>query len=363
MSDLKDKIKQLISINGAMSVAQYMDMALSDPQFGYYKTANPFGYQGDFTTSPEISQMFGELIGIWAVATWQNMQQPQSFVLCEMGPGRGTLMHDVLRTIKQLKPSMLKCAKIFMVETSQRLAAEQQQRLHSYLGQIEWIESFDTIPQSPLILFANELFDALPIFQYIKKDGYWRERVITLNSDNDLSFAIGADQLAASTLPQNINNLPENTILELSPIRNQLMTNISTRLNAQTGSALLIDYGAADFAFGDTLQTMHKHQFSDVFSNPGQHDITSHVDFAALQKIAKQYGCCAKIQTQGEFLVKMGLVERAGLLGANKDTVTQTKITAAVERLAAPDQMGKLFKVLCVNDQQTDFLPIFETSI
>ncbi|WP_455481655.1 class I SAM-dependent methyltransferase [Bartonella sp. B35(2025)] len=355
MATLKEKIKEIIAHNGPITVSQYMTLALTDPQFGYYQKHHPFGCAGDFITAPEISQLFGEMIGIWTLASWKAQDCPIPFILAEIGPGRGTLMDDVLRTIQKLCTTAFNAAEIFLIEISQRLAKEQKKRLSSYQKEIHSIENFSQIPSGPLFLIANEFFDTLPINQYIKINGEWRERRITVNQDGDFTFISTLHKLPSSCLQSYCSNIPDGIIFEHAPLRYQLMQQISNHLIQMKGSALLIDYGASDLAFGDTLQAISKHKFCNIFDAPGEHDLTSHVDFSFLKTIALEQGCFAEILEQREFLFQMGLLERAKRLGANKSAALQSKICQDIERLVNPDQMGKLFKVLHVNNKNILF--------
>lgn len=349
MSGLKDKIKNLISTQGPLTVNQYMALALGDPQFGYYKTADPFGRLGDFVTAPEISQLFGEMVAVWAMGAWEGLGCPPSFVLAEIGPGRGTLMADILRVIAKTMPQMAKAAHVVLIENSPRLSAIQKTTLQDYQGQVSWQEHFSALPDGPLIFIANELFDALPIHQFIVIEGTLKERIVTLDEKRELIFAVA--QKAPALNAFGYDGLPEGTIIELSPAREGLMDEISVRLKAGSGQALLIDYGALTPATGDTLQALSKHKNVTVFANPGEDDLTSHVDFAALATVAQKRGCITHSTTQGDFLLTHGLLERAGILGQSKAPAVQEKIRDDVERLAAPKQMGELFKILIVSDK------------
>ncbi|CAF25833.1 class I SAM-dependent methyltransferase [Bartonella quintana] len=360
MDTLKEKIEEIIALNGPIPVSQYITLALTDPQFGYYQTQTPFGRAGDFITAPEISQLFGEMIGIWALANWKVQGCPHPFILAEIGPGRGTLMDDILRTIQKLSPKAFDAAEIFLIEISKKLAVEQQERLSSYQKQIHSIENFSQIPLSPLFLIANEFFDTLPINQYIKINGEWKERRITVNQDGNFMFIATPHTLPSYYLQFSLSEVPDGTIFEHAPSRYQFMQQISDRLVQIKGSALLIDYGSSDLAFGDTLQALSKHRFRDIFEAPGEHDLTSHVDFSFLKTIALEQGCFAEILEQGDFLFTMGLLERARQLGVNKSAALQDKICQDVKRLAGPDQMGKLFKVLHVNDKNIPLSRIFD---
>ncbi|MFC4624874.1 class I SAM-dependent methyltransferase [Daeguia caeni] len=357
MSDLKQRLKRLIATTGPISVADYMAACLGDRDSGYYTTRDPFGREGDFITAPEISQMFGELIGIWCLGIWDALGRPDNVVICEIGPGRGTLMSDLLRTISKLAPDLVKTAKIAMIETSTRLAAQQRERLAHSGARIEWFERFGAIPAGPLILVANELFDAIPIRQFVKLQGRFVERMVALDAAGNLHFASGAGGIDPALLPKGHEHAPDGTIFEAAPARTALMQEIALRIAEQRGAALAIDYGHLESGFGDTLQAMLKHAYDDVFAHPGEADLTSHVDFAVLEQTARNCGLVTGMMTQGEFLLAMGLLDRAGRLGAGRDATFQERIRADVERLAAPDQMGDLFKVLSVCDPATRNFP------
>ncbi|UNF29521.1 class I SAM-dependent methyltransferase [Bartonella krasnovii] len=359
MATLKEKIKKIIALHGPISVSQYMTLTLTDPQFGYYRTQTPFGSAGDFITAPEISQLFGEMIGIWLLASWKAHGCPHPFIVAEIGPGRGTLMSDILRTMQKLSSTAFNSAEVFLIEISEKLAKEQKKSLAPYQKQIHIIENFNQIPSNALFFIANEFLDTLPVNQYIKIDGEWRERRITVNQDGDFIFIAAPRRLPSSCLQSYCSGMPDGTIFEHAPSRHQFVQQLSNHLMQVTGSALLIDYGARELAFGDTLQALSKHKFRDIFDAPGQHDLTSHVDFSFLKDIALEQGCFIEILEQGDFLLKMGLLERAQQLGANKNAPLQDKIRQDVERLAGPDQMGKLFKVLHMSDKNIPVPPRF----
>ncbi|WP_176036808.1 class I SAM-dependent methyltransferase [Brucella tritici] len=358
---LKDRLKRLIATSGPISVADYMAACLGDREAGYYTTREPFGRDGDFITAPEVSQMFGELIGIWCVSEWDALGRPDNIVLCEIGPGRGTLMSDMLRTIGRLAPQMLAHARVAMVETSPRLVERQREKLSDTGAKIDWFERFSDISADtanrPLILVTNELFDAIPFRQFVKVDGRFVERMIALDEKDEFHFVSGLGGIDPALLPASHVQAPEGTIFEAAPARTALMQEIASHIAATRGAALNIDYGHLKAGFGDTLQAMLKHSFDDVFANPGVADLTSHVDFDSLEKTARASGCKTGMMTQGEFLLAMGLLDRAGRLGAGKDAAFQEKIRQDVERLAASDQMGTLFKVLAISDSDTKLIP------
>lgn len=356
-SKLTERLKRRIKAQGPITVSEYMLACLGDREAGYYIAQEPFGTKGDFITAPEVSQMFGELIGVWCISQWMNMGKPDTFILCEMGPGRGTLMKDLLRTAQKLSPEFTAAAHITMVENSPRLTNIQRQTLAPFNLPITWTHDFNSLKSLPLILVANELFDALPMRQYVKKQGRFHERVITLDTNGAFIFTASNQSIDASLLPADHQSASEGAIFEVAPARSSLMQQISEHIAQFKGSALLIDYGHTTPGYGDTLQAMLKHSFDDVFSHPGEADITSHVDFFALKNIAVTIGLNTAIQTQGEFLLAMGLLDRAGQLGRGKSQAEQLQLQADVERLAAPEQMGTLFKVLSISHSSIAPLP------
>ncbi|MGU3575826.1 class I SAM-dependent methyltransferase [Brucellaceae bacterium C25G] len=358
--NLAQRLKRRIEAEGAITISDYMLACLGDRDDGYYMVQEPFGARGDFITAPEVSQMFGELIGVWCVSQWLAMGKPESFILCEMGPGRGTLMKDLLRTAQQLSHEFINSAKITLVETSPRLRDVQSKTLTNC--DITWTDDFKTLEPLPLIMVANELFDALPMHQYVKQQGCFYERLIGLDSNGALTFTMSDKKIDPSLLPKDHQSAKEGSIFEQAPARSQLMQQISDHITKFKGCALLIDYGHLSQGYADTLQAMLKHRFDDVFAHPGKADITSHVDFWALKQIAVANGLNTAVQTQGEFLLAMGLLDRAGQLGRGKSTESQQQLQADVERLAAPDQMGSLFKVLSVSHSSFAPLPYDMTS-
>lgn len=347
MTPLKRRILEIVAATGPMNVAEYMMLCLSDPRHGYYATREPFGRKGDFTTAPEVSQMFGELIAVWLYSAWAALGRPAEPVLAEIGPGRGTLMKDVIRTLSRLDGKLAGSARIRMIETSARLAAVQKQTLGDAGGGTEWLDRVSRLPAGPLFIVGNELFDALPVRQYVKVAGSWRERVIA-GQDGRLAFAAGPTVLDASLLPAAASGAPEGSIFEIAPARSALMEEIATRIAGGGGAGLFIDYGHLEPGVGDTLQAMRRHAFDDVLAHPGEADLTSHVDFHALAGAARRHGLAAHMMEQGEFLLGLGLLERAGRLGAGLTDAGREAIRSQVERLAGPEAMGRLFKVLAI---------------
>ncbi|WP_346910013.1 class I SAM-dependent methyltransferase [uncultured Roseibium sp.] len=343
---LKEKLAARIRAHGPITVADYMATCLADPEAGYYITRDPFGKKGDFTTAPEVSQMFGELIGAFCLQAYLDLGAPKAFQLVELGPGRGTLMADLLR-MASLRPEFVDAASLSLVETSPALRKVQTKTLEKAPLSPAFRDRFTDVPDGPLILVANEFFDALPIHQYVKTTEDWRERMIGLSETGGLCFGIGTGRLDDSDMPAATQDAPEGTILETQPAANAIAQEIGTRLSRHGGAALIIDYGYLKTAAGDTLQALYKHDYDDVLSHPGDADLTAHVNFETLARAAQEGGAKPLPPLeQGEFLLRLGLLERAGVLGSGKSHKIQKTIRDAVERLAAPDQMGTLFKVL-----------------
>ncbi len=360
MTPLGARIADLIRAAGPLSVADFMALCLSDPQHGYYmRDADPFGSGGDFTTAPEVSQMFGELVGAWLVAAWHASGRPTAPVFVEIGPGRGTLMKDLTRTLGRLDPALFAAADIVLVETSPARAAAQRATLDGAAPRLRWATDLDALPAAPLFLVANELFDALPVRQYVKVAGAWRGRAVGLDAAGALAFVAAAGTLDPALLPADAAAAPDGAVVELAPARSALMARIAARLAEHGGAALIVDYGYARPAVGDTLQALRRHAPEDPLAHPGEADLTAHVDFAALASVARSAGLAARLRPQGEFLLAMGLLERAGRLGAAAEPSVRDALQAAVERLAGPDQMGTLFKVLAVAPAGVR-LPVFD---
>lgn len=337
MTPLESLIRGIVASEGPMRLDRFMSLALGHPQHGYYMKRDPFGETGDFITAPEVSQVFGELVGVWCAAVWQQMGSPPSFNLVELGPGRGTLMSDVLRAAKVL-PGFAAAARVHLVEMSPTLRAVQRQRLG---GDVAWHGSFDDVPDGPTIVVANEFFDAIPIRQFEFRGGKWFERVVGCDEGG---LRIGLVAAADRTPPVPAR---EGDVFEFAPARADIARQIGRRLAGRSGAALFIDYGHASSALGDTLQAMRAHAFVPVTEAPGDCDLTSHVDFEALAKAVAEGGAAATpAMTQRDFLLAMGLDARFAKLSAAADAPTRDVLARAKSRLADRDQMGNLFKVL-----------------
>ena len=338
---LAAKIRRIIEADGPISLAAYMAHCLGDPAHGYYMTRDPLGAAGDFVTAPEVSQMFGEIVGAWLVHAWELAPAPH-IRLVELGPGRGTLMADILRVAAR-QGDFAAAISVHLVETSPLLRAKQAETLGGSGYQADWHHAFSQIPEGPVLVVANEFFDALPIRQFIRRDAAWRERVVGLDAAGELAFGIGPGLLAGGP------EAPEAAILEVSPAGEALAGEIARRIAAAGGAALIVDYGYAAGGPGETLQAVRRHAFVDPLAAPGEADLTAHVDFAALARQAEAAGAAVHGPiAQGEFLLSLGLRERAERLGATAAAFMREPIRAAVERLAGAEGMGELFKVLAL---------------
>jgi NADH dehydrogenase [ubiquinone] 1 alpha subcomplex assembly factor 7 len=359
MNALEREIHALIEARGPISVSRYMALCLAHPEYGYYTTRDPFGVGGDFVTAPEISQMFGELIGIWCAEVWRLMGSPTRVALVEVGPGRGTLMKDALRAAKIL-PGFLNAVELHLVETSPVLQERQREALHGVVSSIAWHGETNTLPNAPTITIGNEFVDALPIDQFEKKNGRWHERKIGLGADGGLCF--GLDPVA---LPEFEKRLPQRLVLapngavferrELSPV-----SEIVSRIGKHGGAALFIDYGHSESGFGDTLQAVRGHDYAEPLEAPGEADLTSQVDFEALAALAGST-CAIGAVTQHSFLTQLGIEARTGILQQNAKPELRDEIGIALTRLIGPAPgMGELFKALAFAHRDLPLLPGFD---
>jgi SAM-dependent MidA family methyltransferase len=348
MSRFAAQVREIIAAEGPIPVERYMDLCLRH----YYATRDPLGAEGDFTTAPEISQMLGELLGLWAAEVWRLAGAPGSFGLVELGPGRGTLMADLLRAAR-LVPGFLAAAQIHLVETSPVLRERQRSTLARSSHAPVWHASIDTLPEGPLIVIANEFFDALPVAQYVATDQGWCERMVGLDGER-LVFGLRPVSVAHARPPR------AGEILEEPRIGSAIAANLAGRLARVGGALLMIDYGYIGPAFGDTLQAVQQHRFADPLANPGEADLTVHVDFDRLARIGEAAGLRAHGPSrQGDFLQALGIVSRAAALTARASQEQAAGIAGALRRLTGPgpDGMGDLFKVLALAHPSIENIP------
>ena len=347
MTPLGEKLAKRIRIGGPITIADYMAACLGDPDHGYYLTREPFGRTGDFVTAPEISQMFGELIGVWCVIAWEALGAPSEFTLAELGPGRGTLMADLLRAA-QSRPSFVDALDLRLVETSPRLRAKQESTLAPFGLEPTWHDSVGSLPDAPLILIANEFFDAVPIHQYQRTETGWAERMVTLSGDDHLAFGLRPMNRPPTAFSGGATEVGD--IVETSPASRAIMASLAQRVTEFGGVLLIIDYGYSGPASAETLQAVRQHSYTEPLAEPGEADITAHVDFSALAETARaQSAGASPLIGQGDFLLRLGILERAARLGQDKDEATRRALQAAVDRLCRPEDMGTLFKVLAIS--------------
>ena len=343
MTELGRRIAATIAAEGPISIAEFMTLALHERQSGYYATRDPLG--DDFVTAPEVSQMFGELIGLWLAQAWHDQNKPTNPCLVELGPGRGTLLRDALRALK-LMPQFRNALNVALVEASPVLRKVQEDMLRGCGVSLSWCESFDAESvKGPLFLIANEFFDALPIRQFVKSEKGWCERMVALDSDGELAFALSPAALPAALLPADRDGAPAGGVYEQSSAGEAIVEQIAHTIARNGGAALVIDYGYAEPGFGETLQAVGGHAFAEVLAEPGESDVSAHVDFAALAAAARRGGASVFGPVeQGEFLTSLGIVERAEALSRNHLQI----MTNQLDRLVNPDQMGTLFKALAI---------------
>jgi NADH dehydrogenase [ubiquinone] 1 alpha subcomplex assembly factor 7 len=358
---VEQEVRRLIEVAGPMPVSEYMALCLSHPQHGYYMTRDPFGSGGDFTTAPEISQMFGELIGLWTAAVWRSMGSPTQLRLVELGPGRGTLMADALRAARVM-PGFQAALALHLVEISPALKQRQQQTLGTLEIPLHWHDSLEQVPDGPVIVIANEFFDALPVHQAVKLETGWHERVVETDVDGSLVFGTAAEPIPhfERILPPTVRSAPEGALFEWRSDATALA--LGRRVCRGPGAALVIDYGHTVSDIGDTLQAVGKHNFADPLDTPGELDLTAHVDFQALAQAAESIGAALHGPVeQGPFLRHLGIESRAAVLKQHASDKT-SEIDGALRRLTDPGEhgMGRLFKVLGLSDPKLAALPGFD---
>ena len=341
------RLRERIETHGPISVAAFMTEALFHPRDGYYATKNPIGAGEDFITAPSISQMFGELVGLWSAQVWMDMGRPDPFQLVELGPGTGAMMSDAVRAGRAV-PGFLDAAQITLIEASAALKSVQAKTLTPAGIQLQWADRLETIPPGPALIWGNEFLDCLPVRQAVRVDNVWRERMVTLDADGfafTAGAAIGPDE---ALIPDRLRDAANGALVELRPGDRQLIDALRTRFGTSPGAALFIDYGPAIAETGDTLQALRSHKKVDPLDNPGTADLTARVDFESLDLAAKNAGLTVfGPVTQKDFLLRLGIENRAAaLLQQNPDHKSQ--LARQLWRLTDSDQMGDLFKVIVV---------------
>jgi NADH dehydrogenase [ubiquinone] 1 alpha subcomplex assembly factor 7 len=351
VSALMADIKKLIQSAGPMPVWRYMQLCLTHPTHGYYVSRDPLGREGDFITAPEVSQMFGELLGLWAASVWKTIGSPPQMHLIELGPGRGTMMADALRALRVLPP-LYQAISVHLVEINPVLYEKQKTAL-SGVRNVHWHASIDEVPAGPSIILANEYFDVLPVHQAVKHATGWHERVIEIDGNGKLAFGAAAEPMPRFEvlLPPVVREAPVGAVFEWRP--DAEIMKIASRVRDGGGAALIIDYGHLRSDAGDTFQAIARHSFADPLKNPGLADVTAHVDFQALARAAEDVG--ARVHgpvPQGEFLKRLGIETRAVSLMAKATHEVSEDISEALKRLIGGGRsgMGSMFKVIGISE-------------
>jgi NADH dehydrogenase [ubiquinone] 1 alpha subcomplex assembly factor 7 len=363
ITPLEADIRRRIAAAGPMPVGEYMALCLTDPAHGYYTTRDPLGDRGDFITAPEVSQMFGELIGLWMAAVWKLMDEPANLRIIELGPGRGTMMSDALRAIK-VQPAFREAAVLHLVEISSTLKAQQQKTFEQLPVPMLWHATLADVPAGPAIIVANEFFDALPINQAVKTDLGWHERQIEVNAEGKLAFTMASNAMQhfERLLPPAVRQAPVGSIFEWRS--GTIALEIGRRIGRDGGIALIIDYGHAKSATGETLQAVGQHAYADPLSAPGVIDITAHVDFEALARDLESMGVNSFGPIdQSVFLRRLGIETRAAALKAKSGRAQALDVDVALARLIVHGRanMGTLFKAAAYAHPSISGPPGFES--
>ena len=340
MNILKEKIHNIIVENGPISIASFMEISLSDKEYGYYRKKMPLGSKGDFVTSPDISQIFGEIIGIWILDIWIKLKEPNNFQIVDLGGGRGTLLKDINRVLKN------KIKNFIFIDINEELIKLQKKALNGATH----FEKINDIPKKPTIFIGNEFLDTFPVHQFIKKNNYWNE--VCVNSDNkELFFSYETTKLSKKLISSNFVNLKEDSIIEINFKVREIINNISNFIKKNSGAAIFFDYGYLD-GYGDSFQGIKDNKPINPLSDPGFVDLTSHVNFKDIKLQAKKnninfYGP----NTQNLFLEEMGAIQRLRILERNAKDHQRKDLRIGLNRLMSDKEMGNLFKVIALSSK------------
>jgi NADH dehydrogenase [ubiquinone] 1 alpha subcomplex assembly factor 7 len=347
---LAARLHARIAESGPLSIEAFMQACLYDAASGAYASRQPIGGAGDFITAPEISQIFGELLGLWAVAVWQSMGEPRAVTVAELGPGRGTSMADALRAWHGV-PKFLDAVAVALIETSPIMVEAQRNTLREAPAPLRWYARLDELPDGPLIVLANEFIDALPIRQFVRRGGAWHERLVANDGRGGFCFTEGETVTLGNRAEDLPDQTPDGSILETRPAVWTLLRELARRAERAPLATLIIDYGHDESGFGDTLQAVRGHRFAAPLADPGSADLSAHVDFADLKRQASALGLAPYgLMAQGEFLLKLGLGERRNWLLQRATPAQADAIASGASRLVDPKQMGVLFKVLALTN-------------
>ncbi|MEN2494265.1 MAG: hypothetical protein TECD_00156 [Hyphomicrobiaceae bacterium hypho_1] len=365
ITPLATQLIESIKRSGPISVAQYVEACLKDPKFGYYIHSSAIGSASDFITSPEISQVFGELIGVWCTVVWNQMGKPKKLNLLELGPGRGTLMSDIMRTFAK-STEFQAHINLHLLESNNFLRRQQEDILKNKAPSLTHYKNTKSICEAalltdaPWIVIGNEFLDTFSVNQFIAQQNFWHERTVKCTSDNRLEFAIGKPAVPHFDIDFNASSIPDGEILETLPaIETIILPLLKTLMENAPLAVLLIDYGHESTGFGDTLQAIRAHRYEHPLTSPGQADLTTQVDFSQISRVLRRSGLIPhSILTQAEFLGRLGVVERTSQLMSNNPKQASVLETATT-RLIAPNGMGTRFKALALSSPKLHPLPIF----
>ncbi len=354
---LRDRLLGLIAQNGPMSVAQYMAAALYDPQGGYYARRAMLGADGDFITAPEVSQMFGELVGLWCAQGWMDIGSPAPFQLVELGPGAGAMIADAWRATN-IVPGFHNAARISLVEVSPPL----RERQATMIASATWVSRLDEVAEGPTIIVGNEFLDCLPIRQFVRTAEGWRERLVGMGDAGVLQFGLSPDAFADDAMiAPALRDAPEGSVAEIAPALPTFIAQLAARVHKHGGRALFIDYGTPTTTAGDSLQAVRGHRKVDPLDDPGGADLTAHVDFATLAALARGAGLdVAGPVAQGAWLKALGIDARAEKLSRAQPDKAEI-IARQHARLTAHDGMGELFQAICLSSPGLPAPAGFET--
>jgi NADH dehydrogenase [ubiquinone] 1 alpha subcomplex assembly factor 7 len=346
-ADLTARLVGHIRAQGPITIAAFMAIALHDPERGYYARRQPLGADGDFMTAPEISQIFGELVGLCCADFWERMGRPDPIIVAELGPGRGTLMVDFLRATAGVR-GFHEATRLVLIEASPLLRAAQRERLGAF--DPVWASGLDEVPEGPLLLVANEFLDALPIRQLARGRREWSERLIAVDEEGQLCFVDGPENpMLRLLMPAEPRDAAPGAVVEICPAATALLAALGERLTRHPGAAMIIDYGYAGGSSGTTLAAIRQHGPIGILDQPGTADLSAHVDFAALSDAARTAGAAVYgPATQREFLLALGAEARLAALSRNADPAQAGRLQSGLRRLIDSAEMGTLFKAMAV---------------
>ena len=349
-----NKIINILKEKKSIPLDQFINIALYDKKFGYYMKENPFGKEGDFITSPLISNLFGEMLAIWCVAFWEHVGRPRKILLVELGPGDGTLCKDLLKTFKQFK-NFYNSLEINLLEISDKLKSIQKVKINN--KKVEWIKNIKEINRGPVIFIGNEFFDALPIKQICKKKKMFFEKYVTLSNDNKkIRFLHKKANSSLIRHIQNLNLISIGNTIEYPLEAIKFLEAIAKKINKFDGGLLTFDYGYEAKKNQNTLQSVKKHKYTNILSMPHHSDITSHLNFKLFHKILKKNNLAVKkITAQNEFLKKIGILERANILSKKMTFKEKANMFYRLKRLLDYREMGSIFKVLFAHKKGRKF--------